>query len=305
MPRKKIKQYEPCKHLVLFFHDIIYDFKNAENVTSAIVGAPEGANRTILAGQNHFGDVVVFDDPITLDNNLHSKPIGRAQGLYIYNLKNAFSACLALTFVLNSTDYQGTINFIGADPILAKTRDISLYQDWHVPTIFGGSHWGWTTLGTYQIQKSLEDHNLWSLECLREVVGHAKEEAIIPSIRTSHGCRNVADHCFLLPTSVGAGFVGSFEFKKLLRDFKDSLEALGVPGVEESKTNGEKFFARGNIAAGVLFLVINLGSNVVEKKLKQNYSEAPTATTIQTIRSDLNIIMRFFLSLLGYYTQTQ
>ncbi|KAJ6426515.1 hypothetical protein OIU84_022168 [Salix udensis] len=75
VPGKK-KQYKPCRELVLYFHDIIYNGKNAANATSAIVAAPEGANLTILAGQFHFGNIAVFDDPITLDNNLHSPPVG-------------------------------------------------------------------------------------------------------------------------------------------------------------------------------------------------------------------------------------
>ncbi|XP_008238999.1 PREDICTED: disease resistance response protein 206-like [Prunus mume] len=124
-PRNKNK-YKPCKHLVLFFHDIIYNGKNAANATSAIVAAPQGANLTILAPQFHFGNIAVFDDPITLDNNLHSKPVGRAQGMYIYDTKNTFTSWLGFSFALNSTDYQGSINFIGADPILIKTRDISV-----------------------------------------------------------------------------------------------------------------------------------------------------------------------------------
>uniref|UniRef100_A0A5B6YRL2 Dirigent protein n=1 Tax=Davidia involucrata TaxID=16924 RepID=A0A5B6YRL2_DAVIN len=124
-PGKK-KQYKPCKHLVLYFHDIIYNGKNADNATSTIIGAREGFNSTILATQFHFGNLVVFDDPITLDNNLHSPPVGRAQGLYLYDTKDTFTAWLGFSFVLNTTDYQGTINFIGADPILVKTRDISV-----------------------------------------------------------------------------------------------------------------------------------------------------------------------------------
>ncbi|CAI9274482.1 unnamed protein product [Lactuca saligna] len=120
------KLYKPCKNLVLFFHDVIYNGKNAANATSAIVGAPQWANRTILASQFHFGNIVVFDDPITLDNNFHSPSIGRAQGQYIYDTKNTFTAWLAFSFVLNSTDYQGSIQFIGADPIMIKTRDISV-----------------------------------------------------------------------------------------------------------------------------------------------------------------------------------
>ncbi|PIA42176.1 hypothetical protein AQUCO_02100204v1 [Aquilegia coerulea] len=111
--------------LALYFHNIIYNGKNAENATSAIVAAPEWANLTTLAGQGRFGDVVVFDDPIILDNNLHSTPVGRAQGMYIYDKKDLY-AYLAFTFVLNSTDHQGTITFNGADPIVVKARDISV-----------------------------------------------------------------------------------------------------------------------------------------------------------------------------------
>ncbi|XP_043705719.1 disease resistance response protein 206-like [Telopea speciosissima] len=122
----KLKQYKPCKELVLYFHDILYNGNNAANATAAIVAAPEGSNLTILAPQNHFGNIVVFDDPITVDNNLHSPPVGRAQGLYIYDKKETFTAWLGFTFVLNSTDHKGTINFMGADPILVKARDISV-----------------------------------------------------------------------------------------------------------------------------------------------------------------------------------
>ncbi|KAL4201622.1 hypothetical protein AMTRI_Chr02g217090 [Amborella trichopoda] len=102
------------KRLILYFHNIIYDGTNAQKVTSTLVGAPQGANLTRLTGNNHFGDLVVFDDPITLHNNLHSSPVGRAQGMYLFS------------FVLNSTNYLGTLNFIGADPILQETHDISV-----------------------------------------------------------------------------------------------------------------------------------------------------------------------------------
>ncbi|KAJ0986233.1 hypothetical protein J5N97_004589 [Dioscorea zingiberensis] len=117
---------QPCKSLSFYFHDIIYNGRNMANATSAIVGAPVWANRTILGGLMHFGDVVVFDDPITLDNNLHSEAVGRAQGLYLYDKKEIYTSWLGFSFVLNSTDYKGTINFIGADPLMEKTRDISV-----------------------------------------------------------------------------------------------------------------------------------------------------------------------------------
>ncbi|KAJ8621682.1 hypothetical protein MRB53_030211 [Persea americana] len=126
MASKKMRRLHPCKNLVLYFHDILYNGKNAANATSAIVGAPSWGNRTILAGQNHFGDMVVFDDPITLDNNLHSNPVGRAQGFYLYDKKEIFTAWVGFSFALNTTDNKGTINFAGADPLMNKTRDISV-----------------------------------------------------------------------------------------------------------------------------------------------------------------------------------
>ncbi|CAL2260408.1 unnamed protein product [Prunus armeniaca] len=82
-PGKRVRAHKPCKKLVFYFHDIIYNGKNAKNATSAIVGAPAWGNRTILARKSHFGNMVVPDDPITLDNNLHSTPVGRAQGFYL------------------------------------------------------------------------------------------------------------------------------------------------------------------------------------------------------------------------------
>ncbi|KAJ0105864.1 hypothetical protein Patl1_17606 [Pistacia atlantica] len=123
---RKIKQYKPCKELVLYFHDVIYNGNNKDNATSAIVAAPQEANLTILAGHFHFGNIAVFDDPITLDNNFYSKPVGRAQGMYMYDSKKTFTAWLGFSFLLNSTHHQGSINFIGADPIMVKTRDISV-----------------------------------------------------------------------------------------------------------------------------------------------------------------------------------
>nr|AFK46449.1 unknown [Lotus japonicus] len=101
--RKNYRFPKPCKKLVFYFHDIIYNGHNAKNATAAIVGAPAWGNTTVLTGKNHFGDVVVFDDPITMDNNLHSPPVGRAQGFYIYDKKEIFTAWLGFSFVFNST----------------------------------------------------------------------------------------------------------------------------------------------------------------------------------------------------------
>ncbi|KAL3498941.1 hypothetical protein ACH5RR_041673 [Cinchona calisaya] len=118
---------KPCKELVFYFHDIRYKGDNKNNATAVIVGAPEWGNKTAFSQPFNFGDLVVFDDPITLDNNLHSPPVGRAQGSYVYDQKSiTFSCWLSFAFVLNSTEHKGSLSFAGADPILDKTRDISV-----------------------------------------------------------------------------------------------------------------------------------------------------------------------------------
>jgi hypothetical protein len=54
-------------------------------------------------------------------------PTGRAEGFYIYDKKDIFSAWVGFSFVFNSARRKGIINFAGADgPLLQKTRDISV-----------------------------------------------------------------------------------------------------------------------------------------------------------------------------------
>ncbi|KAG5249390.1 hypothetical protein OIU76_003945 [Salix suchowensis] len=117
---------QPCKRLVLYFHDILYNGKNAQNATSAIVASPAWGDKTTLAVPNRFGDVVVFDDPITVDNNFRSAPVGRAQGFYLYDKKEILTAWFGFSFVFNSTRLKGAINFAGADDIMKNTRDLSV-----------------------------------------------------------------------------------------------------------------------------------------------------------------------------------
>ncbi|GLJ44936.1 hypothetical protein SUGI_0945980 [Cryptomeria japonica] len=117
---------KPCKNFVLYFHNILYTGKNLENATAILVAHPPWGNLSTFADPFSFGDMVVFDDPITLDQNLHSPPVGRAQGFYFYNMKTTYNAWLGFTFVLNSTDYKGTLTFNGADPLFAQYRDISV-----------------------------------------------------------------------------------------------------------------------------------------------------------------------------------
>ncbi|RZC89350.1 hypothetical protein C5167_029256 [Papaver somniferum] len=61
----------------------------------------------VLLIQSAFAQVVVFDNPLTLDRHISSSPAARAQ-------------------VFNSTDYKGTLELMGADLMDQETRDISV-----------------------------------------------------------------------------------------------------------------------------------------------------------------------------------
>ncbi|GFP81733.1 dirigent protein 5 [Phtheirospermum japonicum] len=115
------KSREPCKEFVLYYHDILFNGTDQANATSAAV-----TNDSSLAPNTHFGRMIVFDDPVTKDSHLLSEPAARAQGFYFYNKKDVVNAWFAFTLVFNSTQHKGTLNIMGADIIVEKTRDFSV-----------------------------------------------------------------------------------------------------------------------------------------------------------------------------------
>ena len=122
---------EPCMEMRLYLHDILYDYSNStSNSTSAAATKPTAlATAVPSTGGTFFGQVVVFNDPMTegraLPPSLEETAV-RAQGVYLYNSKEAFNAWFAFSIVFNSTGRRGTLNLMGADIIAEKTRDISV-----------------------------------------------------------------------------------------------------------------------------------------------------------------------------------
>ncbi|KAL9659543.1 hypothetical protein QQ045_024350 [Rhodiola kirilowii] len=111
---------KPCKRFVLYFHDIMFNGTNKANATAAVAAGP-----THL-GDFKFGQLAVFDDPMTTDPTLTSAPVARAQGLYFYDMKSTYNAWFAYTLVFNSTQHKGTITIMGADMMDEPTRDLSV-----------------------------------------------------------------------------------------------------------------------------------------------------------------------------------
>ncbi|XP_065859141.1 disease resistance response protein 206-like [Euphorbia lathyris] len=121
------KHRKPCKEMTVYFHDVVSNSTNSDNATASIVAAPAGNKLTTFAPEFRFGNIIVFNDPITVDSNFNSPPIGRAQGFYLYVDKNAPNSWISFSLVFNSTNLRGTINLMGSDPIWGNpVRNVSV-----------------------------------------------------------------------------------------------------------------------------------------------------------------------------------
>ncbi|KAG2331527.1 hypothetical protein Bca4012_018907 [Brassica carinata] len=117
---KSINLKKPCKHFLFHLHNVAYDSDNTANATSATVINPLGL------GNFDFGKFIIFDNPVTLDENYLSKPVARAQGFFFYNKKTTYNAWMAFTLVFNSTQHKGTMTIMDANPTMEPTRDLAI-----------------------------------------------------------------------------------------------------------------------------------------------------------------------------------
>ena len=139
-------QKKPCKRFIVYYHDILFNGTDAANATSVVA-----VNQTNLGNFNH-GMMVVFDDPLTKDNHLLSRPVARAQGFFFYDKKDEFNAWFAFTMVFNSTKHKGTINIMGADIFPEKIREFS---------IVGGTGDFWMTRGIVYVTPDTQQGNYY------------------------------------------------------------------------------------------------------------------------------------------------
>ncbi|CAA7019585.1 unnamed protein product [Microthlaspi erraticum] len=116
----RINLKKPCKHFVLHIHNVAYDADNAANATSSTVVNPLGL------GTFDFGKIVIFNNPVTMDENFLSEPVAHAQGFFFYNQKTTYNTWVACTLVFNSTQHKGTFTIMDANAMTQPTRDLAI-----------------------------------------------------------------------------------------------------------------------------------------------------------------------------------
>ncbi|XP_050229003.1 dirigent protein 22-like [Mercurialis annua] len=112
---------EKLTHLHFYFHDII----TSKNPTAIPVTKPETNSSTL------FGTIFVADDPLTVEPDINSKLVGKAQGMYGSASQTDVEFFMVFNFVFTEGKFNGsTLSLLGHNAIFSGVREM---------TIVGGS----------------------------------------------------------------------------------------------------------------------------------------------------------------------
>ncbi|XP_061357494.1 dirigent protein 22-like [Gastrolobium bilobum] len=109
---------ERVTHLHFYFHDIL----DGENRTSVkIINPPSGS-------PSAFGATYMIDNPLTEEQDLSSKLIGRAQGTYaLASQQLDFAFKMDINFVFTEGTYNGsTLTMLGRNVITQEVREMPI-----------------------------------------------------------------------------------------------------------------------------------------------------------------------------------
>ncbi|KAK7401307.1 hypothetical protein VNO78_12681 [Psophocarpus tetragonolobus] len=122
LPSQTNNNNNPCSqqkltNLHFFYHDI----RNKDHPTIVqIVSPPNNV-------PNGFGSTFVMDDVMTVDPELESKQIGRAQGLFGLTSLHGLDMFMLTNFAFTNGDYAGsTLSMVGRNPIAEQNREMSI-----------------------------------------------------------------------------------------------------------------------------------------------------------------------------------
>ncbi|KAG8371829.1 hypothetical protein BUALT_Bualt12G0003800 [Buddleja alternifolia] len=118
--RNKLDQKrEKLTHLHFYFHDIL----SGANPTAVDVAQAATTN----ASATGFGLVRVMDEPLTESQNLSSKQVGRAQGIYTSADSRTVGLLMVLNFEFTEGKYNGsTLSLLGRNAVLSGVREMPI-----------------------------------------------------------------------------------------------------------------------------------------------------------------------------------
>ncbi|KAJ7527525.1 hypothetical protein O6H91_16G059500 [Diphasiastrum complanatum] len=107
-------------HLHWYMHDTPYSGPNSSSIA---VTANNPNDFQAEVKNKLFGQIYVFDDPLTLSPSPKSASFGRAQGTYTYVSREEFVSYVSYTVSIRSGKYNGsTINILGGSQYLPVNK---------------------------------------------------------------------------------------------------------------------------------------------------------------------------------------
>ncbi|XP_022744234.1 dirigent protein 22-like [Durio zibethinus] len=109
---------EKLSHLHFYFHDIV----TAKNPTAVRVAQ---APTTTLSSP--FGAVVMIDDPLTINPDINSTLVGKAQGIYALASQSEASMLMVYNFAFMEGKYNGSnLSVLGRNSVFDSVRELSI-----------------------------------------------------------------------------------------------------------------------------------------------------------------------------------
>ncbi|KAI4310642.1 hypothetical protein MLD38_035605 [Melastoma candidum] len=116
-PEDLVPHKEKLTHLHFYFHDVV----TGPNTTAIRVAEAPTTNNSATS----FGAVVVFDNRLTVDHDIGSRLVGRAQGTYTLASQEEFGLLMVFDCVFLEGKYNGSsINIMGRNSVFAKVREM-------------------------------------------------------------------------------------------------------------------------------------------------------------------------------------
>ncbi|XVF55970.1 hypothetical protein PTKIN_Ptkin06aG0078600 [Pterospermum kingtungense] len=109
---------EKLSHLHFYFHDVVVGNKP----TAVRVAQAPTTNAT-----SPFGAVVTIDDLLTINPDVNSKPVGRAQGIYALASQTDASLLMVYTFAFMEGKYNGSsLSVMGRNSVFEAVRELPI-----------------------------------------------------------------------------------------------------------------------------------------------------------------------------------
>ncbi|MBA0698156.1 hypothetical protein Goari_021661 [Gossypium aridum] len=112
---------EKLSHLHFYLHDVL----SGKNVTG--IRVVDGKPLTNHSSQFIFGDVYVIDDPLTIEPDINSKTVGKAQGTYTVASQGELSLLMVTNFAFTEGKYNGSsLSVLGRNEVLSTVREMPI-----------------------------------------------------------------------------------------------------------------------------------------------------------------------------------